>query len=178
MAVTGTGTHAAHDTVPRMASFDVVSELDHHELDNAVDQARREVVNRYDFKGTDTEIEKTQEGVIIRSSSEGRCSEAYSVLQSKMHRRGISLKSLKANDPLPAGGKMFRMLVELREGIDKESAKKLVKLLKDSKLKVQASIQGEVVRVSHKKRDTLQEAMALIKEQEYELPLQFKNRRD
>lgn len=161
-----------------MPSFDVVSELDHHELDNAVDQARREVVNRYDFKGSDTEIEKTQEGIVIRSSGEGRCTAAYEVLQGKMHRRGISLKALKSGKAEPAGGKRHRMLVELREGIDKESAKKIVKLLKDTKLKVQASIQGEVVRVSHKKRDTLQEAMALIKEQDYELPLQFKNRRD
>ena len=161
-----------------MASFDVVSELEHHELDNAVDQARREVATRYDFKGSDTELEKTTEGIVIRSTSEGRCTAAFEVLQTKLVRRGISIGALKANDPKPAGGRMFRMLIELREGIDKESAKNIVKLLKESSTKVQVAIQGEVVRVSHKKRDALQEAIALIKEQSYELPLQFKNFRD
>lgn len=161
-----------------MASFDVVSQLDHHEVANAVDQASREVVNRYDFKGTETEIEKNEEGIVIRSNSEGRCAAAYDVLETKMVRRGISLKALDAKDPKPAGGSTFRQLVALREGVDQDHAKKIVKLLKESKLKVQAAIQGDVVRVSHKKRDTLQTAMALIKEQEYELPLQFQNFRD
>jgi len=161
-----------------MASFDVVSELDHHELDNAVDQARREVVTRFDFKDTGTEIEKNQEGIVIRSNSEGRCTAAYEVLQTRLVRREISLKALKANDPKPAGGSTHRMVIELREGIDQEHAKKIVKLLKESKLKVQAAIQGDLVRVSHKKRDALQDAIALIKEQNYDLPLQFQNFRD
>lgn len=161
-----------------MASFDVVSKLDHHELDNAVDQARREVVTRFDFKDTGTEIEKNQEGIVIRANSEGRCTAAYEVLQTRLVRREISLKALKANDPKPAGGSTHRMVIELREGVDQEHAKKIVKLLKDSKLKVQAAIQGDVVRVSHKKRDALQDAIALIKEQNYDLPLQFQNFRD
>lgn len=161
-----------------MSSFDVVSTLDHHELANAVDQARREVVTRYDFKGTDTEIEKSDEGVLIRSSSEARCAAALDVLQSKAVRRGVSLKSLDAGGPKPAGGSRYRMLVALREGIDQDHAKKIVRLLKDSKLKVQAAIQGDVVRISHKKRDVLQDAITLIKEQDYDLPLQFKNFRD
>lgn len=158
-----------------MASFDVVSKLDHHEVDNALDQASREIVNRFDFKGTETEIEKTEEGIVIRSNSEGRCAAALDVLQGKIHRRGISLKVLDPEEPKPAGGKTVRQLVKLREGIDQDSAKKIVRLLKDSKLKVQAAIQGDVVRVSHKKRDVLQEAIALIKEQEYDLPLQYQN---
>jgi uncharacterized protein YajQ (UPF0234 family) len=161
-----------------MPSFDVVSELDHHEVDNAVDQARREVKQRFDFKGTDTEIEKSQEGIVVRSDSEGRCRAGYDVLLSKMAKRKVSLKALKPGEPKPAGGQRFRMLIELKEGIDQEHAKKIVKMLKDAKLKVQASIQGDVVRVSHKKRDTLQEAIALIKEQDYDLPLQFQNFRD
>ena len=95
-----------------------------------------------------------------------------------MTKRGVSLKALKANDPKPAGGNNFRMLIELKEGIDQEHAKKIVKLLKDSKTKVQASIQGDAVRVAHKKRDVLQSSIALIKEQDYPLALQFKNFRD
>lgn len=161
-----------------MPSFDVVSKLDHHEVDNAVDQARREVSQRFDFKGTDTEIEKNEEGIVIRSDSEGRCQAAYSVLQDKMVKRKVSLKALDAGDPKPAGGQRYRMLIALKEGVDTDHARKIVKLLKDSKLKVQAAIQGDVVRVSHKKRDVLQDAIALIKEQEMDLPLQYQNFRD
>ncbi len=161
-----------------MPSFDVVSKLDHHEVDNAIDQARREITQRFDFKGTDAEIEKTEEGIVIRANSEGRCTAVYDVLTEKMVKRKVSLKALDPGDPKPAGGSTHRMLVKLKEGIDQDNARKLVKLLKDSKLKVQAAIQGDVVRVSHKKRDALQEAIALIKQQEIELPLQFQNFRD
>lgn len=161
-----------------MPSFDVVSKLDHHEVDNALDQAKREVSQRFDFKGTDTEIEKGDDGITIRSNSHGRCMAAFDVILEKMAKRQVSLKALKANDPKPAGGNVYRMLVELKEGIDQEHAKKIVKVLKDSKTKAQAAIQGDVVRVSHKKRDALQEAISLIKEQDLELPLQFTNFRD
>jgi uncharacterized protein YajQ (UPF0234 family) len=161
-----------------MPSFDVVSKLEHHEVDNALDQARREVAQRFDFKDTQTEIEKTKEGIVIRSSSEGRCTAAYDVLAEKMVKRKVSLKALKPGEPKPAGGSTFRMVVELKEGIDQDTARKIVKLLKDSKTKVQAAIQGDVVRVSHKKRDALQEAIALLKKEEFDLPLQFQNFRD
>ncbi|HEY8427374.1 MAG TPA: YajQ family cyclic di-GMP-binding protein [Sandaracinaceae bacterium] len=161
-----------------MPSFDVVSKLDHHEVDNAIDQARREVSQRFDFKGTDTTIEKTAEGIVIRSNSEGRCTAAYDVLAEKMVKRKVSLKALDPESPKPAGGSTYRMLVKLKEGVDQETAKKIVKLLKDSKTKVQAAIQGDVVRVSHKKRDALQEAIQLIKAQDIALPLQFQNFRD
>ncbi|HJL19396.1 MAG TPA: YajQ family cyclic di-GMP-binding protein [Sandaracinaceae bacterium LLY-WYZ-13_1] len=161
-----------------MPSFDVVSELDHHEVDNAVDQARREVSQRYDFKGTNTQIERTGEGIVITSSSDTRCNAAYEVLLGKMAKRKVPMKALKANEPKPAGGSTYRQLVELQEGIDKDRAKRIVKLLKESKLKVQASIQGDVVRVSHKKRDTLQEAIQLLKGADIDLPLQYQNFRD
>ena len=161
-----------------MASFDVVSKLDHHEVENALDQTKREVGQRFDFKNTETTMEKTEEGIVILSNSEGRCTAAFEVLQEKMVKRKVSLKALKPNDPKPAGGNMHRMLIELREGIDTDNARAIVKLLKESKLKVTAAIQGDVVRVSHKKRDALQEAIALIKTQEYELPLQFQNFRE
>lgn len=161
-----------------MPSFDVVSQLDHHEVDNALDQARREVSQRFDFKGTDTSIEKTEEGIVIRANSEGRCTAAYDVLTEKMVKRKVNLKALKRGDPKPAGGQNYRMVVELKEGIDTDTARKIVKLLKESKTKVQAAIQGDAVRVSHKKRDALQEAIALLKAEEMDLPLQFHNFRD
>jgi cyclic-di-GMP-binding protein len=161
-----------------MPSFDVVSKLEHHEVDNAIDQARREVGQRFDFKNTETTIDKTEEGIVILSNSDGRCTAAYEVLQDKMVKRKVSLKALKADDPKPAGGNMYRLLIELKEGIDQDNARKIVKALKESKLKVQAAIQGDLVRVSHKKRDALQEAIQLIKAQNIELPLQFLNFRD
>ncbi|MBO6939721.1 MAG: YajQ family cyclic di-GMP-binding protein [Deltaproteobacteria bacterium] len=161
-----------------MPSFDVVSELDHHEVDNAVDQANRELAQRYDFKGTESSIEKTAEGLVIRSNSEGRLDAARDVLESKMVRRKVSLKSLDAQKPQPAGGQMWRQLIKLKEGIDKEKAKAIVKFVKESKIKVQASIQGDELRVSGKKRDDLQACIAAIKEQDFDLPLKFKNFRD
>ncbi len=161
-----------------MPSFDVVSELDHHEVDNAVDQANRELAQRYDFKGTESSIEKTEEGLVIRSNSEGRLDAARDVLESKMVRRKVSLKSLDAQKPQPAGGQMWRQLIKLKEGIDKEKAKAIVKFVKESKIKVQASIQGDELRVSGKKRDDLQACIAAIKEQDFDLPLKFKNFRD
>jgi uncharacterized protein YajQ (UPF0234 family) len=161
-----------------MASFDVVSKLDHHEVENALDQTKREVSQRYDFMNTDTTLEKTEEGIVIESTSDGRCTAAYEVLQEKMVKRKVSLKALKAEDPKPAGGSKYRMLVELKEGIDVDNARLIVKLIKDHKLKVTAAIQGDVVRVSHKKKDALQEAIQLIRSQEIDLPLQFQNFRE
>ena len=161
-----------------MPSFDVVSELDRHEVDNALDQARREITNRYDFKGADASIEKNDEGIVIKANAEGRVNAAFDVLMEKVAKRKVSLKALDAGQPVPAGGNTYRLVVKLREGIDSDNAKKIVKMLKESKLKVQAAIQGDVVRVSHKKRDALQEAIALLKEQDLELALQFKNFRD
>jgi len=161
-----------------MPSFDVVSELDHHEVDNAVNQANQELGQRYDFKGTESSVEKTEEGLVIRSNSEGRLDAARDVLESKLVRRKVSLKSLDPQEPQPAGGKTWRQLIKLQEGIDKEKAKAIVKTIKDGKLKVQGSIQGDVVRVSGKKRDSLQECIALLKGEDFGLPLKFKNFRD
>ena len=161
-----------------MPSFDVVSKLDHHELNNAIDQAKREVSQRYDFRGTDTEIEQSAEGITIRANSESRVEAALGVLRDKVARRKLSLKCLNAHPPKPAAGATYRQLVELREGIDQPNAKKIVKLLKDSSLKVQAAIQGDSVRVSHKKRDVLQQAISFLKEKDMDMPLQFENFRD
>lgn len=160
-----------------MPSFDVVSKLDHHEVDNAVDQAKREVATRFDFKDTDTEIDKNQDGIALRSSSEGRVEGALKVLEEKMVRRKVSLRSLDPQKPQPSG-QTWRQLIKLKEGVDIENAKRIVKLLKDSKIKVQAAIQGDLVRVSGKKRDDLQEAIAFLRGQDLGLPLQFINFRE
>ena len=161
-----------------MPSFDVVSKLDQHEVDNAVQQAKKEVGTRFDFRDTGTEIDKTDEGIVIKSNSEGRVDAALKVLEDKVIRRRVSLKALDPQQIQPAGGQSYRQLIKLREGVSQEKAKEIVKLLKSSKLKVQPSIQGDAVRVSGKKRDDLQEAISLLKEQELDLPLQFTNFRD
>jgi uncharacterized protein YajQ (UPF0234 family) len=161
-----------------MPSFDVVSKLDQHEIDNATNQASKEIAQRFDFKGTEAMIEQTEEGIVIRANSEGRVDAARDVLETKMVRRKVSLKSLDPQQLQPAGGKMWRQVIKLKEGVSKEKAKDIVKAIKDSKLKVQASIQGDSVRVSGKKRDELQATIAKLKEQEFDLPLQFVNFRD
>ena len=161
-----------------MPSFDVACKLDHHELSNAVDQASREISQRFDFKGTDTVIERTDEGIVIRSNSEGRLDAARDVLESKMVKRKLSLKSLDPQKPQAAGGQTMRQLIKLKEGVDLDRAKDIVKRIKDSKMKVQASIQGDVVRITGKKRDDLQEAIALLKEADLDLPLTYTNFRD
>jgi uncharacterized protein YajQ (UPF0234 family) len=161
-----------------MPSFDVVSKLDHHEVDNAVDQARREVGTRFDFRDTGTEIEKNQEGISLRSNSEGRLEAAMKVLEDKMVKRKVSLKSLDPQKAQPAGGQVWKQLVKLKEGVDMDRAKQIVKAIKDSKIKVQAAIQGDLVRVSGKKRDDLQQAIALLKSQDFGLPLQYINFRE
>ena len=160
-----------------MPSFDVVSKLDHHEVDNAVDQAKREIATRFDFKDTGTEIEKNQDGIAIRSTSEGRVEGALKVLEDKMVKRKVSLKSL---DPQKAqqSGQTWRQLIKLQEGVDMDRAKQIVKAIKDSKMKVQAAIQGDLVRISGKKRDDLQEAIAFLKGQDFGLPLQYVNFRE
>lgn len=161
-----------------MPSFDVVCKLDRHEVDNAINQTSKELAQRYDFKGTDSTVEMTAEGIVIKSNSEGRLDAARDVLETKMVKRKVSLKSLDAQKPQQAGGSTWRQLIKLIEGIDKEKAKEIVKAIKTSKMKVQASIQGDEVRVTGKKRDDLQAAIAMLKEQDFGVPLNFVNFRD
>lgn len=161
-----------------MPSFDVVSKLERHEVENAVAQASKEVAQRYDFKDTGTTIEETEDGIVLRSNAEARLEAALGVLEEKMVKRKVSLKSLDPEDPKPAGGQTFRQLVKLKEGVDIDRAKQIVKAIKDSKVKVQAAIQGDLVRVSGKKRDDLQQAIALLRGQDFGLPLQFINFRE
>lgn len=161
-----------------MPTFDIVSKLDSHEIDNAVDQASREVSTRFDFRDTETSIERNEEGIVIRSNSEGRLDAARGVLEDKMVKRKVSLKSLDPQKSQPTGGQNWRQQIKLKEGLSQEKAKEVVKFLKDSKLKVQGSIQGDLVRVSGKKRDDLQEAIALLRTKDFEQPLQYINFRD
>ena len=161
-----------------MPSFDVVCKLDRHEVDNAINQTNKELSQRYDFKGTDSTVELNDEGIVIKSNSEGRLDAARDVLETKMVKRKVSLKSLDAQKPHQAGGSTWRQLIKLVEGIDKDKAKEIVKAIKSSKMKVQAAIQGDEVRVSGKQRDDLQAAIAMLKEQDFGIPLNFVNFRD
>lgn len=160
-----------------MPSFDIVSEVDHHELSNAIDQANREIGTRYDFKGSDARIEQAHNQLTLSTESEFQIKQMTPILKEKMSKRGIDVSCLEFADIVEMN-KRARQQVLVREGLDKDLARKIVKLIKDSKLKVQASIQGEQVRVNGKKRDDLQQVMKLLKEANLGIPLQFNNFRD
>ncbi len=163
-----------------MPAFDVVSELDLAEVDNAINQAKKEVGTRYDFRGTDTQIERTDEGLVLRSSDEDHRQAAYKVLMEKLVKRGVSLRALDPQEPEPAAKQSVRQLVLLKQGISTEKGKEITKRIKEAKLKVQAQIQDEQVRVTGKNRDDLQSAIRLLRAamSELELDLQFINFRD
>ncbi len=160
-----------------MPSFDVVSEVDHHEVANAVDQANREVTTRFDFKGTQSHFELKDNVIAMATESEFQLSQMLDILYSKLAKRGIELACVDPDEPVIMAKTATRN-VTIREGIDTDLGKKIVKQIKASKIKVQASIQGDQVRVTGKKRDDLQQTIALLKGEEIELPLQFKNFRD
>jgi len=148
------------------------------EVRNAVDQAAREIVQRYDFKGTGTSVELKDGEIVLESSAEGRLDAAVDVLKEKLVRRKVSLKSLAGGDVKPAARGRVRTEFTLNEGIAQDAAKELSKAIRDSKLKVQVQIQGDQLRVQGKKRDDLQEVIALLKGLDYRLPLQYTNYRD
>ncbi|MTE23303.1 MULTISPECIES: YajQ family cyclic di-GMP-binding protein [Microbacterium] len=159
------------------SSFDIVSEIDRQEADNALNQARKEVSQRYDFRGTDTDIEWSGEQILITANSEDRATAALDVLQSKMIKRGISLKSLDSADPFESG-KQVKIVTTLKEGIAQDMAKKIGKIIRDEGPKsVKSQIQGEEIRVSSKSRDDLQEVIALLKGKDLDVALQFQNYR-
>jgi len=161
-----------------MPSFDVVCKVDWSEVDNALNQSRKEISQRYDFKDTNTSIEKTTEGIVILANSEGRVEAALDVLKDKLVKRKVSLKHIHPQTAQPAGGQMYRQLVEVKEGIDREHARTLIETIKQSKLKVQASIHQDTVRVSGKNRDDLQETIQLLRSTEFDLSLNYTNFRD
>jgi len=160
-----------------MPSFDIVSEFEMHEAVNAVDQAKREITTRFDFKGTDASFEQSKEVVTMTASAEFQLQQMYDILQSKMNRRGIDITCMELGETTPLG-KQVKQAVTLREGLESDLARKIVKMIKDKKLKVQAAIQGEKVRVTGKKRDDLQAVMAMLKEAKLGMPLQYNNFRD
>ena len=160
-----------------MPSFDVVSELDGHEVANAVDQANREVNTRFDFKGTGAKFEVNDFVVSMEAEADFQLKQMLDILTQKLSRRGIDVACMKVEEPEIALNKA-RQKVVLRHGIDTDSARKIVKLVKDAKLKLQPQVQGDQVRVTGKKRDDLQEGIAMLKKAELGLPLQFTNFRD
>ena len=161
-----------------MPSFDIVSQVDMQEVRNAVDQSMREVVNRYDFKGTDTKISLTDDGIVIDSATDQRVEAAIDVLKTKLVKRKVSLKSISGGEIKPIGGGRSRADFSLNHGINQDDARELAKMIRDMKLKVQAQIQGDQLRVQGKKRDDLQEVIVEVKALDFRVPLQFVNYRD
>ena len=162
-----------------MPSLDIVSELNMMEVENAFQQARKELAQRFDFKGTSTDLERQQDGaVLVKANSEGRAEAAYGVLLEKLAKRGVPLEGLDPQKIEPASGGHVKQLVKLKKGIKPEDAKKIVALVKESGLKVQASIQGDAVRVSGKKRDDLQAIMQKVRGAGLGIPIAFQNFRD
>ena len=160
-----------------MPSFDVVSEVDLHALTNAVDQARRVITNRFDFKGVDAAFEQDKHHIEIHAEAEFQVQQLVDVLRATLIKCGIDPLAMELGEP-QASGKLVRMPVTLRHGLTSELCKKLVKKVKETGIKVQAAIQGEQVRVTGKKRDDLQQVIAVLKEAGIDQPLQFTNFRD
>jgi uncharacterized protein YajQ (UPF0234 family) len=160
-----------------MPSFDVVSEVDHHELNNGIDQANREVTTRFDFKGTDSNFELADLLITMKTESEFQLQQMYDILCNKLVKRGIDIACLEKNEPV-IHARTATQAIKVREGIETALAKDMIKLIKQSKAKVQTAIQGDQLRVTGKKRDDLQEVIALLKDADLDTPLQYKNFRD
>jgi len=160
-----------------MPSFDVVSKIDNHEVSNAVDQANREIGTRFDFKGTDARVELSKNTITLIAPTDFQLKQVDEILRGKLAKRQVDIRSLEYKE---ADVKLneARQTVEVKQGIEADKAKKMVKLIKESGLKVQAAIQGEQVRVTGKKRDDLQAVIAFLREAKLELPVQFENFRD
>jgi len=161
-----------------MPSFDIVSKVQQHEVDNAFNQAQKEIAQRFDFKDTDTTLERAPDAITIRSGSEDRAKAALNVLQDKLVKRKVSLRFTEPGTPEPTGKGGARIVVKIKEGIEVEKARTIVQIVKESKLKVQASIQESQVRVSGKNRDDLQAAIHAVRAHDLGIELQFVNMRD
>lgn len=160
-----------------MPSFDVVSKTDNHEITNAVDQCNREIGTRFDFRGTDSRVELEKNTITLVAPTDFQLKQVDEILRNKLAKRQIDIRILEYKD---ADVKLneAKQKIEVRQGIDSDKAKKIVKLIKESSLKVQAAIQGDQVRVTGKKRDDLQAAISFLREAKLDLPLQFENFRD
>jgi uncharacterized protein YajQ (UPF0234 family) len=161
-----------------MPSFDIVSEVDKMEVKNAVEQTNKEVSTRFDFKGSDARVEQADYVLTIYADDDFKLGQVQDIVNAKLIKRGIDIKCLDMGKIEKVSGNKVKQQVTVKTGVETELAKKIVKLIKDSKMKVQASIQGEAVRVTGAKRDTLQEAIALVKKSISDFPLQFQNFRD
>jgi len=163
-----------------MPSFDIVSEVNQVEVKNALDQANKEVSTRFDFKGSDARIEysEKEKQLTLHADDEFKLSQVTDILTGKLTKRGVDIRALKYGDLEKVSGNKVKRIVTVRTGVEQELAKKIVRVLKDSKLKVQGSIQGDAVRVTGTKRDELQNAIALVKKSITDFPLQYENFRD
>lgn len=161
-----------------MPTFDIVSEVDKQELHNAVDQTNKEVTNRFDFKGSDARVEQAEYVLTVYADDDFKLDQVLDVLMGKLAKRNIDVRCLDKAKSEKIGGNKVKQAVTVKTGVETELAKKIVRLIKDSKLKVQASIQGDVVRVTGAKRDVLQETITLMKKSISDFPLQFQNFRD
>jgi hypothetical protein len=160
-----------------MPSFDIVSEVDLHEVTNAVDQTNREVSTRFDFKGSDARVEHSETALTLHADNDFQVRQVLDILHKKMAKRGIDMAAL-SEGKIVTSGTRASLDITVREGIDQDTARKLVKMIKQTKIRVQASIQGDKVRVSGKKRDDLQSIISELKEAGLDLPLQYINFRD
>jgi hypothetical protein len=161
-----------------MPSFDIVSQINEVELRNAVDQANKEIHNRFDFKGSDARIEQAEHVLTLYADDEFKLNQVHDVLIARLAKRGVDVRALDRGDSEKIGGDKLKQSLTVRTGVDQELARKLVKSLKESRLKVQASVQGDMVRVTGPKKDTLQEAIQLVRKLVTDFPLQFINFRD
>lgn len=161
-----------------MPSFDIVSEVDKQEIRNAIDQVNKEVGTRFDFKGSDARVEQTDYTLTIYADDEFKLSQVLDILMVKLAKRGVDVRCLDKGEVEKVSGNKAKQQVTVKTGVESDLAKKIIRLIKDSKLKVQGSIQGEAVRISGAKRDTLQEAIQLVKKSVTEFPLQFQNFRE
>jgi len=161
-----------------MPSFDIVSEVNEVEVNNAVDQTNKEVSTRFDFKGSDARVEHKEKVLTLFADDEFKLSQVTDILTGKLTKRTIDIRSLKYGDVEKVSGNKVKQAITVRTGVEQELSKKIVRVIKDSKMKVQASIQGDAVRVTGAKRDLLQDAIALIKKSITDFPLQYNNFRD
>ncbi len=160
-----------------MPSFDIVSEVNMPEVNNAVDQASREVGTRFDFKGVDANFEVTEAEITVTAESDFQIQQMMEILRNKLIKRSVDVKSMQESD-IQQSGKKASMKVTIQQGIEADMSRKIVKMIKDKKMKVQTAIQGEKLRVTGKKRDDLQEVIAMLREENPGIPLQFNNFRD
>ncbi|HEY5928969.1 MAG TPA: YajQ family cyclic di-GMP-binding protein [Burkholderiales bacterium] len=161
-----------------MPSFDIISEVNQVELRNAVDQTNKEVTNRFDFKGSDARVELAEKALTVFADDNFKLGQVYDVLMAKMAKRNVDARSLDRGDVERISGDKVKQVITVKVGVDQELGKKLQRMVKDSKLKVQASIQGDAVRISGAKKDELQQVITLVKKNITDFPLQFNNFRD